>query len=520
MSSAFPSIAGGGATGQALRAIRDHLKQLSFPLDLPRSDDAREDTVDVLRQLDDYILPRFESLDAPILAVVGGSTGSGKSTLVNSLVRSHVARSSAIRPTTRRPLLVHHTRDSEWFEGDRILPGLARVHGSSDAADSSTELGLVATQSIPPGLALLDSPDIDSVVEDNRRLAAQLMAAADMWLFVTTAARYADAIPWGMLDDAADRNVVIGVVLNRVPPGVGAEVRSDLSRRLSERGLDHAPLFVISETHFDEEGFLRDADIQPIRVWLAGIAHDAGARASVARQTLGGAVATVSHRARSLVPALQEQTDSLIVLASQVDDAFAQSHARIMHSIEDGSLLRGEVLARWQEFVGTGEILRQIEAGVGRIRDRLTDWFRGAPARNPDQVEGAIEDGVLAMLVGEADRAIAEVERTWARGAGGEELTQIARAELRTPEERRDAAGTLVREWQRGIMETIRSEGADKRTSARILSAGINTIGVALMVVIFASTAGLTGGEIAVAGGTAVVAQKVLEAVFGRVSPH
>ena len=39
---------------------------------------------------------------------------------------------------------------------------------------------------------MLDAPDIDSVVQ-NRQLASQLLAAADLWLFVTSAARYADA---------------------------------------------------------------------------------------------------------------------------------------------------------------------------------------------------------------------------------------------------------------------------------------------------------------------------------------
>ena len=39
-----------------------------------------------LAQLDDYVLPRLATIDAPLLAVVGGSTGAGKSTLVNSLV--------------------------------------------------------------------------------------------------------------------------------------------------------------------------------------------------------------------------------------------------------------------------------------------------------------------------------------------------------------------------------------------------------------------------------------------------
>jgi hypothetical protein len=35
------------------------------------------------------------------------------------------------------------------------------------------------------------------------------------------------------------------------------------------------------------------------------------------------------------------------------------------------------------------------------------------------------------------------------------------------------------------------------------------------MIVIFAQTAGVTGAEVGVAGGTAVIGQKILEAVFG-----
>ena len=57
----------------------------------------------------------------------------------------------------------------------------------------------MADDVIPPGLAILDAPDIDSVVAENRQLAAQLLAAADLWLFVTSAARYADAVPWDFL---------------------------------------------------------------------------------------------------------------------------------------------------------------------------------------------------------------------------------------------------------------------------------------------------------------------------------
>jgi hypothetical protein len=48
------------------------------------------------------------------------------------------------------------------------------------------------------------------------------------------------------------------------------------------------------------------------------------------------------------------------------------------------------------------------------------------------------------------------------------------------------------------------------------LSFGINGLGAALMIVVFSMTAGLTGLEIGVAGGTAIVGQRLLEAVFGE----
>jgi hypothetical protein len=54
-----------------------------------------------------------------------------------------------------------------------------------------------------------------------------------------------------------------------------------------------------------------------------------------------------------------------------------------------------------------------------------------------------------------------------------------------------------------------------KRSRARFYALGVNGLGVALMIVVFAHTGGLVGAEIGVAGGTAVLAQRILEAVFG-----
>lgn len=85
----------------------------------------------------------------------------------------------------------------------------------------------------------------------------------------------------------------------------------------------------------------------------------------------------------------------------------------------------------------------------------------------------------------------------------------------RSHDERNAYAALAVRQWQRDLVSLVSSTGRDKKTTARIIAVGVNLVGAALIIVIFASTAGLTGAEVAVAGGTAVAAQKLLEAVFG-----
>ncbi len=79
----------------------------------------------------------------------------------------------------------------------------------------------------------------------------------------------------------------------------------------------------------------------------------------------------------------------------------------------------------------------------------------------------------------------------------------------------RGRAERTVRDWQQGVLELVRTEGADKRTTARFLAFGLNGLSVALMIVVFVNTAGLTGAEAGIAGGSAVLGQKLLEAVFG-----
>jgi hypothetical protein len=493
--------------------LRAAVEAVTLPFELPGVAEERTARTRLLDQLDDYVIPRLTSLDAPLLAVVGGSTGAGKSTLVNSLVGREVTQPGVLRPTTRSPVLIHNPKDIRWFSDQRILPGLARVTG---AASDTTTLGavrLVPTDSVPAGMALLDAPDIDSVVESNRNLAAQLLAAADLWLFVTTAARYADAVPWGLLREAAERGTSVAIVLDRVPAEAVDEIRTHLAAMLREQGLGQAPLFTVVESRL-ANGLLPPEQIRALRAWLGRLAGDAQARSEVVRRTLKGALESLDARTEALAAALTRQSTAAGELLGASSAAYEDALGHVREGMRDGTLLRGEVLARWQEFVGTGEFFRQVESTVSRLRDRLTHFIKGEPAR-ADNLGEALQSGVESLIGNRAELAATSTARQWRTLAGGDRLLSADPTLMRSSAGIEGRIQRLVRDWQGDILEMVRDEGTDRRTTARIMAYGVNGLGVVLMLVTFASTAGITGAEVGIAGGTAVVGQKLLEAVFG-----
>lgn len=500
----------------AVSTLRDEVAQARFPLDLHDTDSARRTAVELVRQLDDYVLPRLMSLDAPLLAVVGGSTGAGKSTLVNSLIGGVVSRAGVIRPTTTAPVLVHHPDDLHWFDSERVLPMFARVTGElgPEAAEDPSALRLVPSETLPAGIALLDAPDIDSVVSANRALANQLLAAADLWLFVTTAARYADAVPWALLRQAGQRGTSVAVVLDRAPTVAVEEVRVHLGSMLRRQELAEAPIFTILESNLDHDGLLPPVQTERLRRWLAALAADGQARSEVIHRTLDGVLGSLGERAGGLVDATATQVQVHEMLRHSASAAYADATRGVSSGMSDGTLLRGEVLARWQEYVGTGEFFRQVETAISRMRDRLTAAMRSGPVATEPLGE-ALGSGVASLVKAQAHRAAASIARAWEASSAGAALIEAHPELMAAGPELSATIERMVRDWQGQILELVHTEGQDRRTKAKTLAYGVNGVSVILMLVAFAATGGLTGAEVGIAGGSALLAQKLLEGIFG-----
>ena len=66
------------------------------------------------------------------------------------------------------------------------------------------------------------------------------------------------------------------------------------------------------------------------------------------------------------------------------------------------------------------------------------------------------------------------------------------------------------------IGDEIQEQGADRKLKAQVASIGLNVLGTSAILAVFVSTGGLTGAELGIGAATAVLNQKLLEAIFGE----
>ncbi|MCM1966202.1 dynamin family protein [Streptomyces sp. G1] len=436
----------------ALSALRDRVASVRLPLPLPGAPRARQTRAELLAQLDDYLVPRLKAPEAPLLAVVGGSTGAGKSTLVNSLVGRQVSEAGVLRPTTRTPVLVCHPDDHHWFAGVRVLPDLMRVWAPQDDEDTPLsarksahrpgdrhgrgypptprEVRIETVSTLPRGLAILDAPDIDSLVVDNRTLAAQLICAADVWVMVTTASRYADAVPWHLLRTAKQYKATLVTVLDRVPHQVLAEVSRQYGALLTRAGLGEVPRFTVPELPESAGGggLLPASAVAPLFAWLAHHAQDPAARQYAVGRTALGALDSLGRRMPELASAVAAQHAAAVRLTFAVEDAYKREGKRVRGRLDRGAVLAGDALTRWRGY--------PLDTSADELLDSLAESLAA----------------LLQCAVAAADERIAEA---WRR--------EPAAGAVSLPSPDREAAeriGMAVRRWRRVLEELAEEEVA------------------------------------------------------------
>src|SRR5215471_3271546 len=371
----------------ALLKLRHPIVTVPLLLEAPGVAEARAERVKLLSQIDDYLLPRLRQSGAPILVALVGSTGAGKSTLMNTVVGKQVSATGIRRPTTNSPVLACHPDDMRWFAENVFLPTLPRVRQQGLAMPGRDGLlVLAASELMPQGVAILDTPDIDSVVEAHHEFAHQFLDASDLWLFVTTARRYADAAVWEMLKDARDRGAALAVALSRVPPASAGELSAHFDSMLVANGLGDVRRFIVPETVVTDS-MLPSQVAAPVRDWLTDTARQDDRRVAVLTQTMSGVLDTFRSRVPNLADHVIEQLALRRRLRQSLKEALQISLESLV--VAAGSRAAEGVVTSWQDQPAGARLLRDLDVAARRLT-------LGDASREDDFVATALADLGLA----------------------------------------------------------------------------------------------------------------------------
>ena len=495
--------------------LTDALRDLASALERRAShapDPERASRAERLRRhVEDFLLPRARDAGAPLVVVILGSTGSGKSSLFNALAGRALSPSGVLRPTTRRPIAVAHPQDAD----DDLLPGLA--------ARGAVEL--VTDPGARRGIVLVDAPDFDSVELANRALAVELLEAADLVIFVTTATRYADQVPWDMLGRARQRGVPLLAVLNRLPPetddadAVGADYRALLEKgQLVESGaFGRLEVVPVAEGAVDERHDALDASaIAPIREALDRLMADDVARRELARRGLEAALAGLPDAVEEVAAEVDDEAAAARALLGAAERSYAERRKALEDDLGRGTFLRAEVLRQWQDFVGAGQVARILSHGIGRIAATVRGLFRPGPAAPAIEVREAAFADLIALAIQHADAAARRTATSWLDDPYGERALGTDATLWGATSKLGDRLGRDLERWATAVGDEIRAMGEQRKGWAQVASIGVNAVGTSAILAVFVHTGGLTGAEVGITAATAVVNQKLLEAIFGE----
>ncbi len=513
--------------------------------------EARAERLKLLSQIDDYLLPRLRQSGAPILVALVGSTGAGKSTLMNSLVGMQVSQTGIRRPTTNSPVLACHPADAHWFAENVFLPTLPRVRQQGWPCRAATACWCWRrARACRAGVALLDTPDIDSVVQAHRDFAHQFLDASDLWLFMTSARRYADAAVW---ETAAGRprsrrragdGAVAGAAVVR--PRSSSRTSTPCSR---PTGCSDVQRFVIPET-IVTDAHAADRDGRgPVRDWLTDTARRDDRRVAVLTQTMSGVLDTFRDR----IPALAAQAaDPAQRLRGELPRRSTRAYARGLAELRRGHQER--LAAAAARYSPAGRTSPGPATCCGPSSPAAAAAARLKKDRSPgraDALRAALHASLQSLIISTADRAAEQSADSWQRSWPGTALLAAA-----TPGAKKAADGTAVSEtefvasaladlgvadasaesdpaalaslsrataglaaraaraisgWQEYVHQLVREENVTRRSIARVVSFDEESLGLVLAIAVL----GYGTADVTVTEGASAAPQRVLTSLFG-----
>jgi 50S ribosome-binding GTPase len=360
---------------------------------------------------------RLDIADDPLLVVMlCGPTAVGKSSLINAIAGAEISRPGLGAETPAAVVYVHERDElARLFEYGEALGQLGRE--SSGLVRHSRDALL--------HIVLIDTPDIDSVLQRHREITAALVHCADLVLFVTSPEKYKTMQSARWVAQQRQQRAIAFVLNKWDRPALGPQyhqrqrVAADFLALLASEGFPDPIVFKLSAlpagSEVDPEHGLFE-----LRTWLEqGLSQSSASAIRDRRQR-----AAWGRVGAAIAPALPVPlTDHAFIAASttRFEEARAQAHRLVRAeaaSLASSGLSRS-IRPNTPGLLGSWlGLSRRLGAAVSTVRELLA-WPRLA-ARIPlsANIAGSEELPVMSNAFGQpSSRLLAKLTTLLARDA-------------------------------------------------------------------------------------------------------
>lgn len=377
--------------------LSTQLHQLSALLDAapPAAGDAAARIRDRLSR---DLLIRLGQEASFLLVGIVGPNNAGKSTLFTQLSSTRVSPPDFRGGFTRHLVGVAHPSLLERLSGTAVLERFAVRPGPPTDGEPPHALFLSSSTAVPQHLLLIDSPDFDSIYDQNRQAAEALVVGADVLIVVVTRSTYNNRLVHEFIRDAVQHGRPYLVVYNEatVPEHAAAHVDVLVQGAGSEPlGRYVAPLDVSLQTGEGALALQRIPDGAPFE--LHTLAE--GEVRALARQARQASLARLVNDAASMRALWQGSAQQ----ASRVEGRAGGAARRLGEAVADSTFPVGPLVTAFRAVLDrrggahalVRQPVRQLAAGLDTARKRIWSEARRAMGRSTDAPEPGPSDSIL-----------------------------------------------------------------------------------------------------------------------------
>src|SRR5690606_12156402 len=186
-------------------------------------------------------------------------------------------------------------------------------------------------------------------------------------------------------------------------------------------------------------------------------------RVDVMSDITSRAVAYCVDEAEAVAAGVLAQHEERLRLEAVVDRVYEDAFDELTSELDGGSLIRTEVIERWAERVGTGDVARWIKGSASWLKD-VADRLSGQPAAEVGRIEREARRELADAVTVRLERAARAVGTAW-------EVDDAGRA-LLTPDLRAaggdvsDDTEAVIDRWLASLAALVEAEGP-RRLRAR-----------------------------------------------------